>query len=150
MKMFLSKYLNNVDKKGRVSVPSDYRAILPNREEDIVSIIVYPSIKNKCIEACSIERLEQLSNIIQNLDPYSEERDAFESIILGESRELNLDKEGRIIIPKNLIEYAELEDQVCFIGKGLVFEMWNPINADGHLSKSRTIAQNNRNLLKNI
>lgn len=150
MKMFLSKYLNNIDKKGRVSVPSSYRSIITAKEDSLPIIIAYPSIKNQCIEACNLERLAQLTNIIQNLDPYSQERDAFESIILGESRELNLDGEGRIIIPKNLMEYAGIEDQLCFIGKGLIFEIWNPIAAEEHLSKARLIAQNNRNLLKNI
>lgn len=148
--MFLSKYLNNIDKKGRVSVPSTYRSVITSKEDGAAIIIAYPSIKNRCIEACAIERLEELTSIIQNLDPYSEERDAFESIILGESRELNIDSEGRIIIPKNLMEYANIEDQVCFIGKGLVFEIWQPVAAEEHLSKARLIAQNNRNLLKNI
>lgn len=149
--MFLSKYLNNIDKKGRVSVPSSYRSIIMGKEDTAPSIIIaYPSIKNPCIEACSLERMEELTNIIQNLDPYSEERDAFESIILGESRELNLDGEGRIIIPKSLMEYAGLDDQICFIGKGLVFEIWNPVAAEEHLAKARLIAQSNRNLLKNI
>lgn len=148
--MFLSKYLNNIDKKGRVSVPPSYRAIIGGKEDSIPSIIAYPSIKNLCIEACVVERLEQLTSIIQNLDPYSEERDAFESIILGESRELSLDSEGRIIIPKSLAEYAKIEDQVCFIGKGSVFEVWNPVAAEEHLSKARLIAASNRNLLKNI
>ncbi len=146
--MFLSKYLNSIDKKGRVSVPASYRSALAT--QNFIGIIAYPSIKHNCIEACSIERLEQLSQIIQNLDPYSEERDAFETIILGESSQLGMDGEGRIILPKHLMEYANLSDQVTFIGKGLVFEIWNPIEAEAHLAKAKLIAQNNRNLLKNV
>ncbi|MBP7190031.1 MAG: cell division/cell wall cluster transcriptional repressor MraZ [Rickettsiaceae bacterium] len=144
--MFLSKYVNNIDKKGRVSVPAGYRLVLSGQS----GIIAYPSIKHQCIEACGVDRLEALSLIIQNLDPYSEERDAFETVILGESSQLAIDSEGRIIIPKSLMEYANLSDQVCFIGKGLVFEIWNPAAAEEHLAKARVVAQNNRNLLKNI
>jgi MraZ protein len=102
------------------------------------------------LEACSVGRLEELSKIIQNLDPYSEERDAFETIILGESVNLSFDKEGRIIIPKSLAEYANLSDKGCFVGKGLVFEIWNPDDFDKHLSKASEIAKNNRHMLKNI
>ncbi len=148
MKMFLSKYLNSIDKKGRVSVPASYRSSIAS--QSFTGIIAYPSIKHNCIEACSIERLEQLSQIIQSLDPYSEERDAFETIILGESSQLGMDGEGRIVLPKHLMEYASLTDQVTFIGKGLVFEIWNPAAAEDHLAKAKLIAQNNRNLLKNI
>ena len=146
--MFLSKYLNSIDKKGRVSVPASYRSSIAS--QSFAGIIAYPSIKHNCIEACSIERLEQLSQIIQSLDPYSEERDAFETIILGESSQLGMDGEGRIVLPKHLMEYASLTDQVTFIGKGLVFEIWNPVAAEDHLAKAKLIAQNNRNLLKNI
>ncbi|MES2215044.1 MAG: cell division/cell wall cluster transcriptional repressor MraZ [Pseudomonadota bacterium] len=148
MKIFLSRYFNNIDKKGRVSVPASYRAILS--DQDSGGVIVYPSIKNRCLEACTAERLMQLCQIIQSLDPYSEERDAFEGIILGGSVQLSFDSEGRVIIPKSLMEYGNLIDQVSFVGKGAVFEIWNPQDLDNHLAKSKLIAQNNRNLLKNI
>lgn len=148
MKIFLSRYLNNIDKKGRVSVPASYRATV--HHPDFSGIVVYPSIKHRCIEACGIERLEQLSQIIQNLDPYSEERDAFETIILGGSMQLSFDSEGRVILPKHLMEYAGLDEQASFIGKGLVFEIWNPSTLDQHLESAKVIAQNNRHLLKNM
>lgn len=148
MSIFLSKYLNNIDKKGRVSVPSTYRLTLTN--QDFSGVIVYPSFKNKCIEACSLARLHQLSEIIQNLDPYSDERDAFETIILGEAVQLAFDGEGRIILPKHLLDHAGISEQAYFVGKGLVFEIWEPENFDAHLASARQIAQNNRLSLKNI
>lgn len=146
MQIFLSKYLNKIDKKGRVSIPPNYRMILNNQN----GLIIYPSIKHKCLEACSVNRLEELSKIIQNLDPYSEERDAFETIILGESVHLPFDKEGRTIIPKSLADYANLSDRGYFVGKGLVFEIWNPSDFDKYLSKASEVAKNNRHMLKNI
>ena len=148
MQIFLSRYTNNIDKKGRISVPAGYRNVLGS--ENFAGVIVYPSIKHRCIEACGLQRLEQLSQIIQNLDPYSEERDAFETIILGESTQLNFDGEGRVVLPKHLMEYANLKDQVSFLGKGLVFEIWNPNDCDAHLAQAKIIASNNRNLLKNV
>ncbi len=148
MNIFLSRYLNNIDKKGRVSVPAGYRNSLSH--ENLGGIIAYPSIKHGCIEACGIERFKQLTAIIQNLDPYSKERDAFETIIFGESVQLSFDSEGRIILPKHLIEYGNLGDQANFVGKGLVFEIWNPSDFDDHLTKAKAIAANNRDLLKNV
>lgn len=148
MGIFLSKYINNLDKKGRVSVPASYRSALG--DQSFNGVIAYPSFRNKCIEACSLKRLEELSQIIQNLDPYSEERDAFETIILAEAVQLSLDSEGRVILPKSLIDHADISDQVCFVGKGLIFEMWQPQNYEIYLSAARQIAQNNRLTLKNI
>lgn len=146
MRIFLSKFLNNIDKKGRISVPSNYRMVLNDQN----GLIVYPSIKHKCLEACSTKRLEELSEIIQTLDPYSEERDAFETIILAEAVHLSFDGEGRVILPKGLVEYAGLEDKAYFVGKGLVFEIWNPSDFETYLSKAQESAKANRHLLKNI
>ncbi|XVN43312.1 MAG: cell division/cell wall cluster transcriptional repressor MraZ [Candidatus Rickettsia vulgarisii] len=148
MGIFLSKYINNLDKKGRVSVPASYRSALG--DQSFNGVIAYPSFRNKCIEACSLKRLEELSQIIQTLDPYSEERDAFETIILAEAVQLSLDSEGRVILPKFLIDHAGISGQVCFVGKGLIFEMWQPQNYEIYLSVARQIAQNNRLTLKNI
>jgi len=148
MNIFLSRYTNNIDKKGRVSVPSSYRLAMTGQK--FHGIIAYPSFRNKCIEACSLARLEELSVIIQNLDPYSEERDAFETIILSEALQLPFDSEGRIIIPKNLLEHSGITDQACFVGKGLIFEIWQPHNFTTYLSSARKIAQDNRLTLKNL
>lgn len=147
MNMFLSKYINNIDKKQRVSVPPAYRNILSSN--GCPGLIMYPSIKNPAIEVCSQAQLEVLYKRILALDPYSDEKDALESILLGESVILNFDSEGRVILPKNFIEFASIQDKVCFIGKGSVIEIWNPDNLDKHLDKARQIAKNNIGLLKN-
>ena len=147
MNIFLSKYQNKIDKKGRVSVPSAFRSVLS--EDKFNSIVVYPSFKNNCIEACSMSRLQEIYKIIQNLDPYSEERDAFETIVMGESIQLQFDNEGRVIIPSYLIEQVGISEQAFFIGKGLVFEIWDPVHFDVHLKAAKTVAQANRLTLKN-
>lgn len=147
MNIFLSKYINKIDKKGRVSIPASYRLALA--KERFNGIIVYPSFKNNCIEACSMSRLEELGRIIQNLDPYSDERDAFETIVLGEALQLQFDNEGRVILPAYLTEQAGVSAQACFVGKGLVFEIWNPANFEQYLKSARKIAQGNRLVLKN-
>ncbi len=147
MNIFLSKYVNNIDKKGRVSVPAGFRTALVGQLYN--GIIVYPSFRNKCIEACSLSRLEQLSNSIQNLDPYSEERDAFETIILGEAMQLPFDSEGRVVLPKHLQDHAAISEQACFVGKGLIFEIWQPKEFDSYLNSARQVAQMNRLSLKN-
>lgn len=152
MNFFLSKVVKNIDKKGRVSVPAHFRQILSNQTDNSnnTPLVVYPSIKHKAIEACSIERLMQLHELISELDPYSEERDAFETLILGEAVQLSCDSEGRIMMPKHLLEFGEINEQICFLGKGKVFEIWNPQLLDTHLKNAKTIAKDNRNLLKNI
>lgn len=148
MQLFISKYINDIDTRGRVAVPVSYRNLLEN--ENCKEIVLYPSFKNKCIEASSIKRFEHITKIIQNLDPFCEERDAFETIVLGESAFLSFEQGGRVVIPSNLKEYAQIDKQICFIGKGSFFELWNPNIFDEHLLKVRSIAHNHRSILKNI
>lgn len=151
MDFFLSKVINNIDKKGRVSIPAHFRQILGYQATGgQTALVVYPSIKHQAIEVCSTERMAQLHDLIAELDPYSEERDAFESLILGEAVLLLCDSEGRVVLPKHLLDLAQLEDQICFIGKGKVFEMWNPALLEAHLANAKQIAKQNRHLLKNI
>jgi len=147
MNIFLSKYTNKIDAKGRVSIPAGYRGALA--KENFNGIIVYPSFKNNCIECCSMSRLEELSRIIQNLDPYSDERDAFETIVLGEAVQLQFDNEGRVILPNYLMEQVGITTLGCFVGKGLVFEICNPDKFEDYRKNAKKIAEGNRFILKN-
>ncbi len=147
MNIFLSKYQNKIDKKGRVSIPSAFRSVLS--EDKFNGIIIYPSFKNNCIEACSMARLQEIYGIIQKLDPYSEERDAFETIVMGESIQLQFDNEGRVIIPAHLMQQVGITEQAVFVGKGLIFEIWEPVAFDTHLKTAQAVAQSNRFILKN-
>jgi MraZ protein len=144
--LFLSSFINKIDKKGRVSVPSSFRAIL--FEQDSACVIAYESIKNKCVECCSSKRLEMISNSIDNLDPYSDEADAFAATILGASISLAFDPEGRIVLPEELVEFAGLNEKACFVGKGKIFEIWNPQHYQEYFEQAKKLANEKRNMLK--
>ena len=83
MDLFVCKYINKIDKKGRVSLPSSFRNVLPkvNRNE----IILYKSIKTPSIEGCGVERLKEISKRINNLDFFSEDYDDFSTSIFSGS-----------------------------------------------------------------
>jgi MraZ protein len=142
---FLSTFHNKIDKKGRVSVPSQFRNALA--KEDFSGVIAYPSFIYPCVEACGMSRIEKISDSIDRMDPYSEERDAFAVSILGDSVQLSFDKEGRVILGDSLIEQAALNDHAVFVGKGKTFEIWNPDKYQDYLQKSREIAKANRGKL---
>lgn len=146
MALFLSTFTNRIDKKGRVSVPAAYRAVIA--KQDFQGIIAYGSFINACIEACGMSRIEQLSESIDTLDPYSENRDAFATTILGGSMQLPFDGEGRVMLPEALLAVAELDDQAVFVGKGQTFEIWEPKRFADYLEQARKIAHNQRGSLR--
>lgn len=147
MSLFLSTFENKVDQKGRVSVPSQFRNLLQDEKQNCV--VLYESSINVCIEGCTFERINELSKKIDDLDPFSEEKDAFATIVLGGSAQLQLDRDGRILLPKNLMNFAEISDSAIFIGKGQIFEIWSPILFKKHLQESRIKIKNNRDIFKN-
>lgn len=144
--LFLSTYINKIDKKGRVSIPASFRSSLTQQNSPV--IICYNSFINPCIEASSINRIEMLSQTIDNLDPYSESRDAFATTILGGCLQLLIDGEGRVIIPESLIEFAKLNEQACFVGKGATFEIWNPKDFEEYSLIARELAKKERHILQ--
>ena len=124
MDLFVSKYINKIDKKGRVSLPSSFRNALPkdNRNE----IILYKSIKTLSIEGCGVGRLKEIAKRINNLDFFSEDYDDFSTSIFSEIVNTNIDKEGRLLIPEELKLYAGIKNEAAFFGQGHFFQIWDP------------------------
>lgn len=148
MALFLSTFENKVDNKGRVSVPSQFRSMMYGK--DFSGIVIYQSSINKCIEGCSIERIQKLSEIIDDLDPTSKERDAFAAVILGGAAQLPFDSDGRVILPKNLMEFAGIKDKATFIGKGQTFEIWEPEMFNEYLKNAKEQIKNNPFSIKKL
>ena len=85
--------VNKVDTKGRVSLPSDYRAIV---KELSTEIVCYRSLTSPCIEGCPEELLEKLASDMENsLDFFSQEQDDLTNLIFGDAKRFTLDSTGR-------------------------------------------------------
>ena len=124
MHLFVSKFFNKIDKKGRVSLPSSFRNALPKTSRN--EIILYKSIKSASIEGCGVERLKEIAKRINNLDFFSEDYDDFSRSIFSEIVTTNLDKEGRFLIPEDLKSYAGIKTEAAFFGQGHFFQIWEP------------------------
>ena len=122
--IFLSTFINKIDAKGRVSVPSSFRSVL--EESGFKGMICYPSPVFDSVEGCGFNRIKKLSDTIDALGPFSKERSAFSTSLLADSHQLSFDTEGRVILPNKLVEFASIKDQVSFVGMGETFQMWDP------------------------
>ena len=124
MTLFLSTYINRIDKKNRISVPSSFRSVL--EQNGLKGLICYPSPTLTSIEGCTFNRIKKLSDAIDSLGPFSEERSTFSSSILADSHQVSFDKEGRVILPSELLGSVGIIEEVAFVGMGETFQMWNP------------------------
>ena len=134
MSIFLSILINKLDSKCRVSVPSSFRNSL--KDQSFKGIIAFPSYNDKSIDACGIERMENISNSLDS-DNYSQDEFDLISTYFGEAEKLPLDKDGRVTLPKKLINHAQIEKNVMFVGLGPTFQMWNPESYE--IKKSKMI-----------
>ena len=144
--MFLSTYENKLDKKGRVSVPANFRSYLSNLGYN--GVICYPSFNNQSIEAWPQDRIEKISNSIDNLSPFEEKRDFFATSILSESTSLQFDSEGRISITTKLLKHAKIKNSMIFVGQGKTFQIWEPSIFEKFKINARKKANINRASLK--
>ena len=144
--MFLSTYENKLDKKGRVSVPASYRSYLSNMGYN--GIICYPSFNNSSIEAWPQDRIEKISNAIDNLNPFEEKKDYFATSILSESINLQFDGEGRILLTSKLLKHAKIRNNVLFVGLGKTFQIWEPTNFEKFRVTAKKKSNINRASLK--
>lgn len=124
MPLFLSNYTNRVDKKGRISVPAPFRNGLG---DGFSGIVLYESFKHPCLEGSDMSFMEDMANRIDsNFSQYSDAHDAMTSTILGSSRPLSFDSEGRVGIPDGHLAHAGITDSATFVGLGKTFQIWSP------------------------
>ncbi len=124
MALFLSTYVNKVDKKGRVSVPASFRATLSGQA--FAGIIAFRSPNFPALEACGADRMERLSRSLDDLAMFSQEQDDLAALIFAGSHQLPFDGDGRIVLPEALAQYARISDRAAFVGRGQMFQIWNP------------------------
>lgn len=144
--LFMDTITNKVDAKGRVSLPSDYRAIV---KELSTEIVCYRSLSAPCIEGCLEDSLDKLATEIENsTDFFSETQDNLTNLIFGDAKRFPFDSTGRIILTEKLLQHAGITDSAVFVGKGRKFQIWNPENWAKEEARIRVEVLKNRPVLK--
>ncbi len=138
MAVFLSNFVNKIDKKGRVSVPASFRTVLG---ADTVGIVVFRSLQYEALDGCSIAHLELLSQSLEKQDLPPDIFELIESTIFGGAVQLPFDGEGRISLPQNLTAAVGIKDEVAFVGRRKTFQLWDPTKLAAHENAARSKAR---------
>jgi MraZ protein len=109
-----------MDLKGRLSVPSRFRDALSSNGDGRLIITNF----DQCLWAYPIEEWRELEKKVASLSQFSEEIRALERVFISAASECELDKQGRILIPTSLREYAGLTRDVIIVGMTRRFEVW--------------------------
>lgn len=142
MALFLSTYVNKIDKKGRVSVPARFRSVLAENGFD--SVVLFPTVNGDAIDGCGMDVMEKLLEKIGSFDPLSEDRESFADALMPDALELSFDGDGRITIPTDMLEDAGIDGECAFVGRGDSFQIWQPEAFTARKKEARARAKSKR------
>ncbi len=116
--VFIGEYQHILDPKGRVIMPSKFR-------EDLGERFVVTKGLDNCLFVYPQNEWQELERKLRTLPLTSKDARAFTRFFFSGATECELDKQGRILIPANLREYAGLEKDLAIIGVSSRVEIWS-------------------------
>ena len=149
--MYYGTFHHTMDSKGRVNVPSKFRDILRASGDDRLYITQTVSQDVCCLDiyppAAWLAFLQKLREM-DNPDP--EIVNFFQNFYLASAQECQVDKQGRVLVPPELREYASLDKDVVFVGAIEKFRLWDrdafaPVRASGEQT-----LRNNPNIISRM
>ena len=142
MSRFRGNHEGRKDAKNRVSIPSAFRNALKNGDNsETLAIVLRPSHNFPCIEGWSPAGFDAQEEMLTALPRFSEEEETLALALNSVATDAETDKEGRIVLPARLIEYAGLGDKVVFLGAGSHFQIWEPAAAERRVAEALSQAK---------
>jgi MraZ protein len=135
MTQFVGTHFGKLDRKGRISVPAQFRAELEAALTN--QIVLRVSHQNPCLEVRTKTAFSAMVKGILALEHFSEDRDDLETAIVADSTELKLDGEGRVVLPEALTSAIPLGESIAFMGKGERFEIWDEATARTRIAEAK-------------
>jgi len=127
--MFRGANSVNMDPKGRIVMPTRYRACL--QEGSILTI----DTEERCLLLYPLETWEEIESKLAALPSFNAQARRIQRLLIGHATEVELDAQGRMLVPPLLREYAGIEKKAVLVGQGKKIEIW----AETHWQESRSV-----------
>jgi MraZ protein len=125
--LFYGEYQHSLDQKGRIIIPVKFRDELGNK------FILTKGLEN-CLFAYSKEEWGILEAKLKALPLTDKNARAFERFLFTGATECEMDKQGRVLVPQNLRDYAGLEKDIYIVGVSRRVEIWDKTKWEKYLS----------------
>jgi MraZ protein len=116
--MFMGEYQHSLDEKGRMIIPAKFRDALGQ------SFVITRGL-DRCLFIYPMEEWSLLEQKLKALPLMKSDARAFTRFFFSGATECELDKQGRVNIPNNLREHAELDKDAVVIGVSNRVEVWS-------------------------
>lgn len=133
---FRGEFHQKVDSKGRMSIPASFRRVLEAGDPEWADglnpqlVVLYGDHLRDSLHCYTIEAFMEIEDDILSLPRGSDERRYLSRTILGQSLTTDMDKDGRLVLPKRQRDKIGLDEQVFFIAAGDHFQIWKPETYD--------------------
>ena len=131
---FRGEFSQKIDNKGRMSIPAGLRRVLesgdpdyPEKRDSPRMVLLYGPHLNHNLHVYTIDEMERIADDIDAMPMGSVEQDQASRMILSKSLEVDVDRDGRIVLPqarREQIEIDEKGDMVVLAAMGRYFEIW--------------------------
>ncbi|ARG97914.1 division/cell wall cluster transcriptional repressor MraZ [Legionella micdadei] len=112
-----------IDGKGRLAVPTRYRDALSAQEK--ASLVVTIDTEETCLLLYPASEWQIIEDKLQSLPSFNAAARRIQRLLIGHATDVELDSNGRILLPQLLRDYARLDKKVVMIGQGNKFEVWD-------------------------
>ncbi len=137
MEEYFGRYTNVLDAKGRINLPARFRD-MTRKDEDGEKVFILTRGTERYIAMFPIgEWRRKVEELEHNVSDGAQRRVLSRRINYHASHQ-KVDKQGRINIPADLIEYSRLEKDVVVLGTGKKIEIWNPAELETFMQKKET------------
>ncbi len=113
----------NMDAKGRLAMPARQRE--PLLTQCAGQIVVTIDTQSSCLAIYPLPEWERIERDIQSLPALKPAVKRFQRLMLGYATDLELDSNGRMLLPQPLREYAQLDKKLVLVGQGNKLELWS-------------------------
>ena len=113
----------NMDAKGRLAMPARQRE--PLLSECGGQVVVTIDTQSACLTIYPLPEWERSEKDVQGLPALNPAVKRFQRLILGYATDLELDGNGRMLLPQPLREYARLDKKLVLVGQGNKLELWS-------------------------
>jgi transcriptional regulator MraZ len=130
--MFRGATKVTLDAKGRMAIPSKYRERVMTRSD---GHLVATVDVDYCLLIYPLPDWEEIERKLVRLPALNEQARRLQRLMVGYATELDMDGHGRILLTRELRDFAGLERQAMLIGQGNKFELWNEERWSARLSE---------------
>lgn len=119
--MFRGRYEHSIDAKGRTSIPSKFREVLATNYDERLIMTNFDG----CLWAYPAVEWSEIEKKVSSLPQFKDEVKALQRVFISAATECPIDKQGRVIIPPTLREYAALDKDIVLVGMTKRVEIWS-------------------------